>query len=269
MTESQRPLALVTGASSGLGAEFARAYAARGYDLLLTARRLDRLEALAAELSAAHGIEAFCVSADLGAFEAEKPILEALAARGRTADALVNNAGFSIPQSFGAVTWSRQRDFLMTLILAPCALAHAVLPGMIAKGAGRIINVASMASFAPGAAGHSLYPGAKSLMLTFSQALDAEYRSKGLKVTAVCPGFTKTEFAEANATAHLMDDAPRLFWQSAQTVVSAAIAGNEAGRVVVIPGWHNKLAAILLQHLPQGLVRAVVQAGSARYHLGD
>ena len=269
MTPSPRPLALITGASSGLGAEFARAYAARGHDLLITARRLDRLQALAAELGARHGVEVTCVAADLGVLGAEHSLLEALESLGRSVDVLVNNAGFSIPQSFAGVAWARQRDFLMTLVVAPCALAHAVLPGMAARGSGRILNISSLAAFAPGTAGHSLYPGAKSLMLTFSEALDAEYRGRGVKVTAVCPGFTRTGFAEANATAHLMEDAPRLFWQSAQTVVAAAIAGNEAGKVVVIPGWHNRLAAALLSHLPRGLVRAVVRAGSARYHLED
>jgi short-subunit dehydrogenase len=250
-----------------MGAAFARAYAARGYDLCLTARRLDRLEALAAELIAAHGIKAFAVAADLGAFEAEKPILEAVATRGRHIDLLVNNAGFSIPQSFAAVPWTRQRDFLMTLVVAPCALAHAVIPGMVERGGGRIVNVASMAAYAPGAAGHSLYPGAKSLMIKFSQALDAEYGAKGLKVTAVCPGFTKTEFAQANATQHLMDEAPRMFWQTAEEVVEIAIQANERGRVVVIPGWHNRLAVALLRYLPEGLVSFAVRRGSAKYHL--
>ena len=254
MTASPRPLALGTGASSGLGAALAGAEAARGYELALTARRLDRLEALAAELSTAHEIEAFCVSADLGAWEAEKAILAAIEARGRQVELLVNNAGFSIPQSFAAVPWARQRDFLMTLAVAPCALAHAVIPGMVERGAGRIVNVASLAGFAPGAAGHSLYPGAKSLMIKFSQALDAEYRAAGIKVTAVCPGFTKTEFAAANDTQHLMDEAPRLFFQTAEQVVEATIRANARGRVVVIPGWHNQSAAALLEYMPQGMV---------------
>jgi short-subunit dehydrogenase len=182
-------------------------------------------------------------------------------------DILVNNAGFSIPQSFAAVPWSRQRDFLMTLVVAPCALAHAVIPGMVARGGGRIINVASMAGFAPGAAGHSLYPGAKGLMIKFSQALDAEYRAKGLKVTAVCPGFTQTEFAAANGTQGLMDEAPRLFFQTAEAVVETAIRANEHGNVVVIPGWHNRLAVALMRYMPDGLVRFAVRKGSAKYHL--
>lgn len=266
---SPRPLALITGASSGMGAAFARAYAARGCDLALTARRTDRLEALAAELSAAHGIEAFAIPADLAVWEPQAPIMAALEQRDRHADILVNNAGFSIPQSFAAVPWERQRDFLMTLVLAPCALAHAVIPAMLAKGSGRIINVASLASFSPGAAGHSLYPGAKSLLLRFSQSLNAEYRAAGLKVTAICPGFTQTEFAAANATQHLMDQAPRAFFQTAEQVAAHAIAANEKGRVIAVPGWHNQLAALMLRYLPEPLVNLAIRQGSAKYHLKD
>jgi short-subunit dehydrogenase len=264
-----RPLALVTGASAGLGEAFARAYAARGFDLALVARRADRLEALAGELSAAHGIEAFAVPADLAAWEAHVAVLDAVHARGRHIDVLVNNAGFGVPQSFAGVPWSRQRDFLMTLVVSACGLAHGVIPPMVARGRGAIINVASLAAFSPGVAGNSLYPGAKHLMVTFSQSLDAEYRAAGLRVTAVCPGFTKTEFASAAGIQSIMDAQPRALWQSAGEVVEATLRANEQGRVVVVPGWHNKLAAVLMKTLPEPLVRAIIAAGSAKYHLED
>jgi short-subunit dehydrogenase len=165
------------------------------------------------------------------------------------------------------VPWSAQRDFLMVLVVSACGLARGVLPGMVERGGGAIITVASLAGFAPGVAGHSLYPGAKSLAIKFSEALDAEYRAAGVKVTAVCPGFTRTEFAAANGTQAVMDASPRLFFQTAEQVVAAAIAANARGRVVIVPGWHNKIAAALLCYLPRGLVRAVLRAGSARYHL--
>ncbi len=264
-----RKLALVTGASAGMGAAFARAYAKRGLDVALVARRADRLEALAAELTAAHGIEAFAIPADLALFEGHAPVLAAVAERGRVVDVLVNNAGFSIAQSFAAVPWERQRDFLMTLIVTACGLTHGVIPGMVERGGGSIVNVASLAGFAPGAAGHSLYPGAKSLAIKFSQALDAELRAKGVRVTAVCPGFTLTEFATANGTQDLMDQAPRRFFQTAEAVVETAISANERGKVVVVPGWHNQLAAFLLRYLPEPLVVAIIQKGSAKYHLED
>lgn len=258
---------LITGASSGLGEAFARAYAARGRDLMLVARRLERLEALAAELTTKHGVFALAVRCDLSAFGAEASVMSQVAEAGRHVDVLVNNAGFSIPQSFAAVPWEAQRDFLMTLVVSACGLAHAVLPGMIERGGGAIINVASLAGFAPGAAGHSLYPGAKSLSIKFSESLDAEYRAAGVKVTAICPGFTQTEFAAANGTKDVMDASPRLFFQTAEQVVETAIRANEAGKVVVIPGWHNKLAWLLMRLLPDPLVRAVIRAGSRKYHL--
>jgi short-subunit dehydrogenase len=262
-----RPLALVTGASSGIGEAFARALAARGCDLALSARRAERLEALAAELSAKHGIEAFAVPADLSVLDAHEAVLAAIAARGRHVDILVNNAGFSIAQSFTDVSWARQRDFLLTLVVNACGLAHAVIPGMAARGQGRIINIASLAGFAPGVAGHTLYPGAKSLMIKLSQALDAEYRGKGLKITAVCPGFTLTEFANANGTDKVMAEAPRRLFQTATQVAEAGLRANDQGRVVVIPGWWNALAVALMRLLPEGLVRALLMRGSAKYHL--
>jgi short-subunit dehydrogenase len=264
-----RPLALITGASAGIGMAFARAYAARGYDLALTARRADRLEALAAELRAKHGVEAFAIPADLAVFEAHKGLLEAVAARGRAVDVLVNNAGFSIAESFVGVPWERQRDFLMTLVVNACGLAYGVIPEMVERGSGAIINVASLAGFAPGVAGHSLYPGAKSLMITFSQSLDAELRAKGIRVTAICPGFTLTEFAAANGTQSQMDAAPRRFFQTAEQVVQTAISANASGKVVVIPGLHNRIAEAFMHYLPTSLVRAVAMRASAKYHLGD
>lgn len=262
-----RPLALVTGASAGLGEAFARAYARRGHDVALVARRAERLEALAAELSAAHGVQAYALPADLAVFDAHKPVLEALAERGRQVDVLVNNAGFSIAQGFTGAPWERQRDFLMTLVVSACGFAYGVLPGMIERGSGSIVNVASLAGFAPGAAGHTLYPGAKSLMIKFSQSLDAETRSRGVRVTAICPGFTLTDFARANGTQDLMDEAPRRFFQTAEAVVDIAIEANLRGRVVVVPGLHNQIAAALMHYLPQPLVSAVIRRASAKYHL--
>ena len=264
---SSRPLALITGASAGIGAAFARAYAARGYDLALVARRADRLQALAVELAAAHEIEAFAVPADLAAFEAHLAVLQAVTDRGRVVDALVNNAGFSIAQSFTAVPWARQRDFLMTLVVNACGLAYGVVPGMVARGRGAIVNVGSMAAFAPGVAGHSLYPGAKSLMVTFSQSLAAELKGTGVRVTVTCPGFTLTDFAQANGTKAVMDTAPRRFFQTADQVVAETLAANDRGQVLVIPGLHNRVAAMVLRHTPLGLLNAILGRASAKYHL--
>ncbi len=264
-THGCRPLALVTGASAGLGEAFARAYAAQGFDLALVARRADRLQALAAELNAACDIEALVIPADLSRFEAHLPVLQAIADHGRVVDVLVNNAGFGVPQPYVDVPWDRQRDFLMTLVVAGCGLAHGVIPGMVERGGGTIINVASLAAFSPGVAGNSLYPGAKSLMVKFSQALDAEHRRHGLRIVALCPGFTTTEFAAQAGIQHVIDRQPRHFAQTPQQVVDAALAGVARGRVVVVPGLHNQAAAFLMRRLPQALVRAAIGAGAKKY----
>ena len=264
---SARRLALITGASAGLGAAFARAYAARGLDVALVARRAERLQALAGELTAAHGVEALVIPADLSEWEAHVPVIDAVEAAGRSVDVLVNNAGFGIPQSFTAVPWSRQRDFLMTMAVNACGLAYDVLPGMAARRWGRIVNVASLAALSPGVAGNSLYPGVKSLMIKFSQSLDAENRAAGVRVTAVCPGFTQTEFAAQAGIQEIMDREQRTLFQTADEVAEAAIRANERGKVTVVPGWHNKVAATLLRTLPEPLVRRIIAAGSAKYHL--
>ena len=266
---SPRRLVLITGASAGIGAAFARAYAARGFDLALVARRRDRLETLASHLTHQHGIEAFAIAADLSIDEAHTPILQALEAHGRHADALVNNAGFGIPRYFTDAPWREQRDFLMTMAVAPCALAYAVIPGMTERRFGRIINVSSIAGFAPGVAANTLYPGVKGLMIRFSQALDAEYRDRGLKVTAVCPGSTRSEFVAHAGYQHLMDRHPSPFMQTADQVAEIAVRANEAGRVVVIPGWHNRIAVALMRLFPEPLVRSLINAGAAKYRLKD
>jgi short-subunit dehydrogenase len=265
MTDSKRPLALITGASAGLGAGFARAYAAKGHDLVLVARRLDRLEALGAELAKAHGVQSQSIACDLGQCEAHEQVFTALGERTSQVDVLVNNAGYSVPPDFDAVPWETQRQFLNTLIVSACGLAHGVIPGMKARGRGAIINVASLAGFAPGVAGNSLYPAAKSFAIRFSEALDAELRPHGIKVTACCAGFTRTEFHRVSGTQAQMDRMPRWVWQGARSVVRSTIAANERGRLVHVPGLHNQIAALAMQYLPRRMVRAIGRRGAETY----
>ncbi len=262
-----RPLALITGASSGIGEAFARALAERDYDLVLVARREDRLKVLAEDLMRDYAITVHILPMDLSELGACERVLAVVAEMGRSVDMLVNNAGYSIAQSFDDVPWKAQQDFLMTLVVNACGLVHGVIPGMIARGEGRIIATASLAGFAPGVAGHTLYPGAKSLMMSFTQAIDAEYRDRGVRATAVSPGFVATEFAAANGTDAVMAEAPRRLFLTPDQVVLAALKANDRGRVIVIPGWYNRLAAGLMRALPQGLVRWALMKGSAKYHL--
>lgn len=260
---------LVTGASAGLGEAFARAYAKRGRDLVLVARRVERLERLAGELKDAHGVDSLVVPADLSGFEAWRPIVDTLSGHGADVHTLVNNAGFGIPQDYLNAPWERQRDFLMTLVVNACGLAYALLPGMLEKRSGAVINIASMAAFSSGAAGNTLYPAAKSFMVKFSQSLSAEVKSCGVNVTAVSPGFVKTDFGKAAGIQDLMEREPRLFWQSAETVAEAAIAANARGKALTVPGLHNKTAAAAMKYLPESLTGAMIRKGAAKYRLKE
>jgi short-subunit dehydrogenase len=152
-----RPLALITGASAGIGTAFAALYAAKGHDLALTARRADRLERIAADLRRAHGVQVLVLPADLADSAAPGALMSEIAAQGRSVDVLINNAGYGIARPFADTAWSEQRALLQVLAVAPCELAHLCLPAMIACGAGRILNVASLLGLTPGFGGQTLY----------------------------------------------------------------------------------------------------------------
>ncbi|MGH8323840.1 MAG: SDR family NAD(P)-dependent oxidoreductase, partial [Steroidobacteraceae bacterium] len=157
--------ALVTGASAGIGAAFARELAARGCALVLTARRLDRLETLAAELIARHGTRVECIAADLADPNAPETLCAEISSRGIDIDILVNNAGIGVPGSFLAPAWKSHADFIQVLMTAPCELVYRLLPGMQQRGFGRILNIASLAGHIPGSAGHTLYGASKAFLI--------------------------------------------------------------------------------------------------------
>lgn len=265
---AQRRLAVITGASAGIGMAFAQAYGARGCDLCLVARRLDRLETLASQLRNQFGIFVFCVQADLCEPRAHEVIVAALAEQGRHADILVNNAGYSLAHEFIATSTKQQSDFVQVLVTSVVTLTHALLPKMVEQGYGRIINVASMVAFSSGAAGHTLYPAAKSFVVKMSQSLAAEVGHKCVHVTAICPGSTESEFSTANGTKDLVAKGG-LYQQTAKAVVDIAIAGNEAGKEVVVPGWPNKIAVVMMKLLPESLMAAIVRPQARKYSLGE
>jgi len=226
-----RRLALVTGASAGIGAAFARIFASHGYDVALTARRADRLETLAEEIRMRSGVETLTIAADLAKPEAPQAILDQLAAEGRAVDALVNNAGYGLPGAYANTDWQDQRDFLQVMVTAPCELAHKVLPAMVERRFGRIVNVASVAGLLPGSPGATLYGPVKSYLIRVSQSLHIELRSKGVHVTALCPGFTYSEFHDVNNTrATLNRRMPAWMWMGADEVAAAGYEAAEANR---------------------------------------
>src|SRR3954467_9754021 len=186
--------ALVTGASAGIGAAFARELAARGCNLVLTARRTERLESLANELSARHGTRSECIAADLADATAPGALCDEIQRRGIAIDILINNAGYGLPGHFTKPAWQAHADFIQVMMTAPCELVYKLLPGMQQRGFGRIANIASLAGHIPGSAGHTLYGASKAFLIKFSQSLALENTSTGVHVCAVCPGFTYSEF---------------------------------------------------------------------------
>ncbi len=249
INDQQHKMALITGASSGIGAEFARQLAGRDYDLILHGRRLDRLSALAAELSTAHHIAAEPLSADL----AEEPGIAAVAeriARLPRLDLLVNNAGFGISGAFAKADVTDQIAMLNVHMLAPMRLTRVALPGMVGRGSGGIINVASLAAFMT-LPGNANYCATKAYVLAFSQTLAGEVRRQGVHVQALCPGFTITEFHDrsdrAGADRSGIDRRriPRFLWGAASAVVTDSLAGLERGQVICVPGLLNRVILFL------------------------
>lgn len=264
-------LALITGASAGLGAEFARQYAAKGWDVALTARRLDRLDALARELEEKHKIATITISQDLALVKGVDTILRELKEAGRYVDALVNNAGYGLPGTFFDTSWKDQAAFIRVLYTAPIELVHKVLPGMVERKFGRIINVASLAGYAPGASGHTLYGSVKAGLIKFSESVHAEAQAAGHNIhcTALCPGFTRTEFHDANGTREAADQSPDWIWMKAGPVVEAGIEAVTKGQPVVVPGAVNKGLATLTKLVPEPLGRAVMKQQSKRFWMKD
>lgn len=261
-----RKLALVTGASAGIGAAFARILASHGYDLALTARRAERLDALADEVRLRWGVEALTVSADLAEPDAPGQILDYLTAHGRTVDALINNAGYGLPGAYGDTRWADQSAFIQVMVTAPCELAHRVMGGMQQRRFGRIVNVASLAALIPGAAGATLYAASKAFLVKFSQSLHLELAADAVHVTALCPGFTYSEFHDVNGTrAQIGAATPAWMWLGADEVAAAGYEAVEANRPVCVPGAPNKAIAAIAKALPEEWGLALMGSQGSRF----
>jgi len=261
-----RRLALVTGASAGIGAAFARILASHGYDVALTARRAERLEKLAEEISLRYGVEAIVVAADLKEPEAPGQILDFLTAHGRTVDVLINNAGYGLPGAYADTRWEDQHAVIQVMVSAPSELAHRVLPGMIHRQFGRIVNVASLAGLIPGAAGHTLYGAVKAFSVRFSQSLHLETAGQGVHVSALCPGLTYSEFHDVTGMrAQITQSTPPWLWLGADEVAAAGYEAVEANRPICVPGAPNKAIAAVIKLIPDDWALALMASQGARY----
>jgi len=249
--------ALVTGASSGIGEAFARTLAARGTPLVLSARREDRLQRLCGELSPQ--VPCQYLVADLADPTAPARIAATLQERGVEVALLVNNAGYGLPGKFESQPWEEHARFLQVMVGAVCELTHRLLPAMQARRHGRIINVASLAGLVPGSAGHTLYAASKAFMVRFSESLALENRDRGVHVTALCPGFTYSEFHDVTGTREQVSRMPRWMWMDAPAVVEAGLAAVERGDAVCVPGRANRAIRWLMKTLPDRAALAMVQ----------
>ena len=257
-------LAVVTGASSGIGEQIARELARRGRHVTLVARSADRLTALAAEIAAAGG-RADALPLDLADRGARAGLSEQLAALGLVVDVLVNNAGLSTFGPVVASTPEAELNMIEVDVAAVADLCTRFVPGMIERGRGSILNVASTAAFQP-LPGQAGYAAAKAFVLAYTQALAGELRGTGVSATALCPGPVHTGFAtNAGIPAEAAEAAlPKVMWVDARTVARAAVEGMERGRMVVIPGTANRVSAVLSQLAPRRLVVPLI----ARRHPG-
>jgi uncharacterized protein len=252
-------VALITGASSGIGAAFARQLAAQGYNLILVARRADRLVQLARELDGGSGVQVEVLPADL-VLDADLAKVESRIAGENNLVLLVNNAGFGVLGNFFQSECEPQDRMHRLHVLATLRLTHAALPGMVARGRGGIINVSSVAAFAS-APGSVSYSATKAWMNTFSEGLALELKCAGspVRVQALCPGFTRTEFQDVAKVDR--KKIPDSWWMSADDVVAASLKGLESGKTVVVPGLFYKIVVLLTKLTP----RAIQQAFMVRH----
>jgi short-subunit dehydrogenase len=256
---------LISGASAGIGKAFAEVFAGKGWNAVLAARRFERLEALAADLAGKYRIVATPIQADLAAPDGVKRLTGEINARNILVDGLVNNAGYGVPGYYVSTLWKDQEDFLRVLVIAPCELAHALLPGMIGRGFGRIINVASLAGLVPGSAGHTLYGASKAFMIRFSQSLLLENRGKNVLTTALCPGFTYSEFHDVAGVRAKVSKLSKAWWSQADDVARAGYDGVMTGRSIVVTGRRSKQIAALMKILPEPAALGLIARRSRSY----
>jgi uncharacterized protein len=254
---AQARTALITGASAGIGAAFADVFASNQFDLVITARREDRLRQVADDIRRRHRVRVAVITADHSLRETPRQLCNEIAKLGLKIDALVNNAGYGVPGAYVASPWERHEAMLQVMVTGLAELTHHLVPGMLARRYGRIINVASLAGLVPAPAGHTLYAASKAFVIKFSEALAHEVRPHGVHVTALCPGFTVSEFHDVTGTREQMKQLPAWMWMDAPTVARQGYDAVMAGTPIYINGRVNRTIEKMVRYVPQGVVRAI------------
>ena len=248
--------ALITGASSGIGETFAHALAKQGLDLILVARSEDKLRALAKQLAELYSRRVEVVMADLSLDGAAAKVKAASDALGMPVDLLINNAGFGTFGAFYKQDAARERQEVLLNAAAVLDMSHAFLPGMLERKQGGVINVASLAAFQP-LPYMAVYAATKAFVLSFSEALRAEVRAKGVTVMALCPGPVDTPFFEATGDTKLRSTVPKSTMMTSEAVVAAGLKAFKAGKSVCVPGLTSKAIALSGRYAPRGLLNAI------------
>lgn len=263
-TKQKQGWALVTGASAGIGEEFCRQLAALSWPVVLVARREDRLRLLAQHLGQEHGVECRCYPLDLALPDAIEKLTEALEADAIEVDFLVNNAGYGVPGTYTEADWQTHAESLQVMLTSVCELTRRLLPGMQQRGRGYIVNVASLAGLIPGSARHTLYGATKSFLIQFSESLAMENRTTGVAVSALCPGFTYSEFHDVIGSRKLVSQMPDYMWMTAGEVVRFGIDSvtTKPPLIVALPGRVNRFIAALAKLLPRKMALALTQRQS-------
>ena len=262
---SNPQFALITGASAGLGLAFAEQLAAKNTPLILVARRAERLQKIAEELTAQHGIEVHYLVADLAHDAAPDQIFEQCQNNQWPVYTLINTAGYGVPGDFDQVDWATHQAQLNVMLNNVVKLSHLFYPAMKKAGTGGILQVASLAGLAPPTAGHTLYGPMKSFVIKFAHSLHLEAKDFGVHVTAVCPGFTYTEFHDVNGTRSRMNSLSKSLWMTADEVVRQSLTALENNKPVKINGWRNQLIALMTRLFPDKLIRALFQSNIQKY----
>jgi hypothetical protein len=247
----QNQTALITGASSGMGYEFSRLLAQRGFNLVLVARSADRLAEIASELAAAHPIKAEAIAQDLSRPEAAAQLFAEVNRRRLPVDVLVNNAGFGGLGPYADSDWENQREMIQLNVVSLAELTRLVLPEMIRRKSGKILNVGSTGSFAP-VPNMAVYGATKAFVLSFSEAISAELQGTGVSVTALCPGVTKTNFFKRAKSENML--LRRLNQMEAGEVARIGYRAMMQGKPRVVSGWFNKIMIASMRLAPRAAV---------------